>query len=384
MKVDVIHNILWSHYKGRVFSALNSLSEQTQIHLTFIQIASTESQRVGLSNVDSSIHHYPYTLFFDGCYDDISLLRRLLKCARYAINTNADFVMLPGYYRPEFWLMLAVLRFRRIPRGVFCDSTQFDARQIRSRTLLRKLFFSQCCAVLTYGERSSIFARMHGVADSVIFSDCQAAALPDNYSPATALLQRLSIASLRDRARPHYLFVGRLAAEKGLHTLIQALARVITRIPLAHLTIVGNGPLSEELINRADSEGLHNNITFAGSVATDRLPQYYLEASALVLPSTKEPWGLVVNEALAFGCPVIVSDICGCVPELVATKGTGIVFSSGNAEVLARSMLSVPDVFADVEATARRCISLIGNYTPHHAAQRILAAFQTIAKQLGP
>jgi glycosyltransferase involved in cell wall biosynthesis len=98
-----------------------------------------------------------------------------------------------------------------------------------------------------------------------------------------------------------------------------------------------------------------------------------LEASAaMVLPSRQEPWGLVVNEALSYGCPVVVSDACGCVPELVRDGVTGFVFPTGDVEALSAAMHRAIALNDDRVGTARHCLELISLYTPERAAAEIL------------
>jgi glycosyltransferase involved in cell wall biosynthesis len=104
----------------------------------------------------------------------------------------------------------------------------------------------------------------------------------------------------------------------------------------------------------------------------------YARATALVLPSRSEPWGLVVNEALAHGCPVIVSDCCGCLPELVVNGETGFQHRTGDVTSLAEQLALAPTRFADREATARRCQEVVGRYTPENAAYEILKGCRQI------
>jgi glycosyltransferase involved in cell wall biosynthesis len=71
------------------------------------------------------------------------------------------------------------------------------------------------------------------------------------------------------------------------------------------------------------------------------LPNYYGLASAFVLPSISETWGLVVNEAMASGLPVLVSDRCGCAPDLVRDGTNGFTFDPYSVEEIASAMLRV-------------------------------------------
>ncbi|PYI97089.1 MAG: glycosyl transferase family 1 [Verrucomicrobia bacterium] len=87
------------------------------------------------------------------------------------------------------------------------------------------------------------------------------------------------------------------------------------------LVLLGDGPLRKTLNSQLSTLNLHPHVHLPGFKPYDELPVYYALASAFVHASTTEQWGLVVNEALASGLPVIVSSRCGCVPELVQDNG---------------------------------------------------------------
>jgi glycosyltransferase involved in cell wall biosynthesis len=97
-----------------------------------------------------------------------------------------------------------------------------------------------------------------------------------------------------------------------------------------------------------------------------------MSSTALVLPSHSEPWGLVVNESLSYGCPVVVSHVCGCVPELVLKDITGYSYPVGDVPALAQAMLDVTRLSRDRVAVAQKCIDLIAGFSPDVAASQIL------------
>jgi len=80
----------------------------------------------------------------------------------------------------------------------------------------------------------------------------------------------------------------------------------------------------------------------------------------------------VVNEALSYGCPVVVSEVCGCIPELVVDGVTGYAFPAGDTAALRASMLRVISLNEDRLDTAKRCMEVISKYTPERAAVEIL------------
>lgn len=126
--------------------------------------------------------------------------------------------------------------------------------------------------------------------------------------------------------REFFLFVGRLVHEKNLPILLRGYAayRVRTKAPWP-LYLIGDGPMRQELALLSRELG-EAGIVWLGSKRQAELPQYLSLASALVLPSKSETWGLVVNEAMASGIPVLVSKNCGCSVDLVHTGKTGFTF----------------------------------------------------------
>lgn len=368
--ISIYHNILWSKYKGAVFSRLHNLVTKNNSLIYFFQISETDTDRVSLSGVDMSYHTYPYQLMFKGAYGAIPSRRLVTKLFSSVWHSDSNLILLPGYHKPEYWAMLLAAVLKGKKRAVFCDSTIYDQPQRLLKGLLKRLFFSLCDGFFSYGERGSAYLIHYGASPNKVFKRCQAAALPHGYSIDLAFQQRIALAPSADS--PRFLYVGRLSPEKSLDVLLKAFVQVRQSLPAATLVMVGSGPQQQELADLSRSLGLDDVVLFAGSMDTAALAIEYAKASCLVLPSFSEPWGLVVNEALSYGCPVVVSHRCGCVPELVEGKPTGFVFEAGNVDELASKLVAVPVTFANVEITARNCLDLISTFSPEAAAEEIL------------
>lgn len=366
--VTIFHNVVWSRHKGAVFSALHSISASGAIRYSMVQIADTEHDRLGFSDVDYSFHRYPMHKLFDGCYEDVptwTLTRRLVW---EVLKAKSDLIVLPGYHRPEYWAMLMACIVTGKRRAVFCDSTARDRPKRLLTSIPKRVFFALCDGYFGFGERSREYLMSLGAKSEKIFIPCQAAALPVTFSPERALAER---AQYRAGNAPVFLFVGRLSEEKGITTLIDAFAGIAKRLPDPQLRIVGTGPLEGALRKRVSELGLDRSITFVGSLQDEPLSREYYGATCLVLPSRSEPWGLVVNEALAHGCPAVVSDSCGCVPELVHDGVSGYAFTAGDEAGLQRTLLKATEAFADADGTARRCMDVIRRFDPPSAAANI-------------
>ncbi len=119
-----------------------------------------------------------------------------------------------------------------------------------------------------------------------------------------------------------FLYVGRLIEIKNIRSLVSVFNK-----NGRSLTIVGSGPLEEAL-----KDLIAPNITFAGRVANEKLKGVYQQHDVFILPSLVEPWGLVLEEALYFGCALAVSNKVSSIPELVTLPKTGVTFDPGNED----------------------------------------------------
>ncbi len=165
---------------------------------------------------------------------------------------------------------------------------------------------------------------------------------------ATAGREATADSEVRQKyALPENYFLGsaRFVEKKNLSALINAYAEYRDRsrgtgVTAAgyngrapwDLVILGDGPLRETLNTQIATLNLHSHVHLPGFKPYEELPVYYALANAFVHASTTEQWGLVVNEAIASGLPVIVSNRCGCAPELV--NGNGFTFDPTNEHEL--------------------------------------------------
>lgn len=140
--------------------------------------------------------------------------------------------------------------------------------------------------------------------------------------------------------RPVILFVGRLVYYKGIEYLIEAIREIE-----AHLLLVGDGELRDSLEKRVDRYGLNDKVTFLGHVSEECLHFCFDEADLFVLPSVKrsEAFGIVQLEAMAYGTPVINTDLPSGVPWVSQHGDTGLTVQPGDSGALAEAILELLD-----------------------------------------
>ena len=157
------------------------------------------------------------------------------------------------------------------------------------------------------------------------------------------------------RKTDELLFVGRLVEVKGLQILLDAMPKVLAKHPGIRLVVAGAGPLESELRASAAKLNMTDRVDFLGMVPQSKLPLLYQQATLAVFPfivtksGVQEGFGLVVVEAMGCCCPVIAGDL-PAIQDTVVHEENGLIFPSGNAQVLADSILKLLD---DPEFRAR-------------------------------
>ena len=176
-----------------------------------------------------------------------------------------------------------------------------------------------------------------------------------------------------------FLFSGKLIPRKEPFLLLDAIERLSRRQSVA-LIMLGDGPLKTQVL-KCGERILGPQFLFQGFVNQSQLGRYFLAADAFVLPSNHETWGLVVNEAMQFGLPVIVSDRVGCRSDLVEEGRTGFVFSSGNSLALSACLQQLVDRPSLARELGKNASQRIASYSVRAAVDGILAAIRIQDKQ---
>jgi glycosyltransferase involved in cell wall biosynthesis len=174
------------------------------------------------------------------------------------------------------------------------------------------------------------------------------------------------------------LFCAKLQPWKGPMDLIEAFSRA--NVPDSYLVFAGDGPLRKSLEQRARELGVANRIRFLGFMNQSQLPSVYCAADLLVLPSHYEPFGLVVNEAMLCGLPVVVSDRVGAKFDLVRQCENGYIFPAGDVNALATILVEIlpkTEKRAQMGAAAQRRMQ---TWSPSEYVEGIVRAVNLVAK----
>lgn len=381
MKILLIHNILWSHYKAVIFNAFNELCQKHGDEFLVIQIAESEGNRQGLGPSDHALHRYPYRLLFEGNFESSGAVRRCIRLCREIYRYRPGIVVLLGYSDISSWCALVISSLMNIPRIIAFDSTAMDRPRVWYSELVKKIFVNSCNGAFGYGSKSKEYLMQLGMPASNVFIHCQAvhneeiAAVHANTTPHRD--KRISDLGAKQR---NFIYVGRLSEEKNIRRLLAAFSKLKASDPAAAewgLILVGDGPLRQTLEKDRISD-----IVFTGGKLWREVPEYFALADVFILPSSSEPWGLVVNEAMVCGLPVIVSDRCGAAYDLVVSGENGFVFDPYNENELLDRMRYFIANQGSIRKMGECSERIIAQYTPENAASRMYGGIQSVLKEI--
>lgn len=200
--------------------------------------------------------------------------------------------------------------------------------------------------------------------------------------PMGADLLRLFVPDGSPRSNAEILYVGRLVPGKGVDILLNALPAVLAKLPEARLTVVGDGPERDSLVELACRLDVESRVAFAGPVAHASLAAHYRWAALLVLPSREEGFGLVLVEALGCGCPVVASGL-PAIRSLLLEGQAGRLFQAGNAADLSQAITGMLADGARSKALAERGRQQVLSQYDWQAIARRYAAILMPAASVG-
>lgn len=297
------------------------------------------------------------------------------------MHVRPDVLIVHGYNSQTNFLAMLVSRMLGI-RVLMRGDTRAQAAHVSTlKRLVKRGILSLCDGAIAVGSANRDYYRSLGMSEDRIFFapfsvDNAAFALPSDDRDAARSAIRRHLGVVADAL--FVVFAAKLIRRKRASDLIHAFARVCDRFPSAHVVIVGSGE-AEASLKRQASEIGKGRVHFLGFQNQSQLPQIFAASDVFVLPSQDEPWGLVVNEAMASGLPVIVSDEVGAAPDLVATTGAGMVYPCGDIDALARCLDTIFGNEVLRGTMAARSRALIQEWDITCTADAIFAAARQVA-----
>jgi glycosyltransferase involved in cell wall biosynthesis len=293
-------------------------------------------------------------------------------------NAAPDVIICGGYSYLASWQAMMWAARNRVQFLLWSESTGRDRRShhvvVES---LKKVFFRKCAAFVVPGRSALDYLQQMGVPRKNIFIARNAVDV-DRFSELGRKARADAVRARRELVLPdrYFLFVGRLVREKGVLSLLEAYGELPQQLrERIGLVFAGDGPLRGEL--EALARDIYpGNVHFPGFVDRDELAPYYSLAECIVLPTYTDTWGLVVNEAMACGLPVICTHVAGCAAELVQSNGR--LVEPGSVTELRQAMMEIGMDPTLRDGMAAQSEAMIALFSPEAWASGIVEAAQAV------
>ncbi|MFO1066392.1 MAG: glycosyltransferase family 4 protein [Pirellulales bacterium] len=316
--------------------------------------AATESGHVSVIEISAKSRDYSWDRCACGpevdrrvvADDDANVSpRELTKRIRHELDSIApDAVFVPGWSGTRAYAPLGWCLDHKVPAILMSETTHLDDRRnIISETIKSRVLHCFSAALVGGTPHRSYLENLGFPAKKIALGYD---AVDNNYFSDAATQARLRARELQSTFNlpmRYFLVSSRFIPKKNLEAIIRAYKGYVKAEvgDVQHLVIIGDGPLQEPLEQLVRSLGLNELVHFPGFVQYNNLPKYYAFATALIHGSLTEQWGLVVNEAMASGIPVIVSRTCGCVHDLVQDGMNGRLFDPRDVSCLTKIIASL-------------------------------------------
>ncbi len=374
-RILIIHNQLWAHYKSKLFSELHRFSSNYDLEIRVAQIAISEKSRANMGNPNATTYDYPYDLLFNDSLENIRFWPKTKALFSVFNSYNPDILNITGYYDPAQVLLMLYAKLRGIKIVISNESNVKDSVRTGIKELLKKSILQLANGFICFGKSSADYLEKLGINSSKILT--QKAAIVDDEiltkNFQNGLLTRQQRKEKLGSQKHNFMYVGRMSEEKNLSLLIETFGQL--KAQDWGLILLGEGSQKSALQILANQ---YKNIFFLNGVAWYDVPQGLALADVFVLPSLSEPWGLVVNEAMVCAMPVVVSEVCGCVDDLVIEGKNGFVFNPNNPKKLTEILQYFIENPAKINEMGEASTQLVAPFSAEKVAKEILVGYQNL------
>jgi glycosyltransferase involved in cell wall biosynthesis len=340
-KVALIHNII-APYRIPLFE---KISEHPSVDLCVYFTAVSEENRKWTVKLSDKFKYKIlscFTLKYRG--KDLFSYHVNPSIIQELVRNDYDVVIAGGYASFATQISFFLCKARNIPFMLWSGSTINEPSLLRKISLpLVKFIIRHSDAFIAYGTRAKEYLEYLGASSEKVF-------IAYNTVDTDFFMQRCSQlkaqkSELKDKigikTKKVVLYVGQLIERKNVKTLIEAYSKLKDKLDVA-LLIVGDGPQKNELKNLCIEDNI-NDVFFVGFKQREELPQYYAMSDLFVLPPLQEVWGLVLNEAMACGLPVIATSSVGASKDLIIDGQNGFIVPPKNTQYLYNALKNILD-----------------------------------------
>lgn len=321
------------------------------------------------------------TLFRDDPLDVQPISEVMRRVAGVLDEVSPQVVAIPGWDASASLVALWWCLHTNTPTILMSDSQEHDEVRVWWKESIKRRIVKLHTSGFVAGTSHIAYLKSLGMPEIKIFTGCDV--VDNTFFAEKARAARLDSVSMRKKfCLPRWYFLAscRFIQKKNLFFLLKSYAVYCQKAGNAagnsiwNLVILGDGPLMSQIIRFRDKLGLADKVILPGFRQYEELPVYYGLAGAFVHASTSEQWGLVVNEAMASGLPVIVSTPCGCSPDLVRHGHNGFTFDPNDVAALSQHLTCIAGDKCDRDAMGEASQSIIADWSLETFTMNLLKA----------
>jgi 1,2-diacylglycerol 3-alpha-glucosyltransferase len=348
--------------------ALHNVCNQRTWHAIGIEMARSEADYAWTTNIENLPYDF-ISVIPDRPVEAVNLFHLSTKLFPILARVNPDVLAICGYGHPSMLAVLAWGIWHRKAMIFFSDSKADDAPRSWWKERFKSLLLKPYPAALVAGQPQARYLIQLGMtAEQIFFGYDVVGNATFHPSKIKALPRPLTV--------PFFLAVKRFVPKKNLTNLLAAYAAYCQQLGdrAWHLVLCGDGQLRPQLEQQITALGLVDRVHLPGFLQQDALMPYYAHASCFIHASLQEQWGLVVNEAMASGLPVLVSRRCGCFEDLVVEGVNGFGFEPENRQELAALMVKISADEVKRQAMGQAALQQIQKFSPDYFAENLCQA----------
>jgi 1,2-diacylglycerol 3-alpha-glucosyltransferase len=375
--IGVLFSSYGPYHLARI-KALSSLADALlKQPVTAIELARSQDQYPWETNIDNLCFSI-VSVIPDQSLEDTNIFRLLWELNAILNEYNPNVLAIAGYFQPSMLFALAWCLWHRKPAILLSETTELDVKRSWWKETVKRWIVSRFKAALVGGQPHKRYLTKLGMSPDSIFLGYDVVG-NDEFSPNR-------IHSLpRPVAKPFFLSINRFVPKKNLEFLIAAYAdyRQVASCEAWDLVLCGDGQLRPQLERQIAELGLKDYAYLPGFLQQEELLPYFTHAGCFIHASTEEQWGLVVNEAMAAGLPVLVSRRCGCFEDLVLEGINGFGFDPYCQQELSQLMYKISQGGFDLPSMKQASLDHIQKFSPEHFAQGLIHAVEFARAQSG-
>jgi len=324
MKIVICFDNLGPYHMAR----MQSIAQVSDLSVVQYRSKSKEYEWLPHSSSALDIHTVKPTVVH-GDVNEYEIICEIMKLVK------PDVLFIPGWASNFSHMLMNWASKTGVPMVVMSDSQEIDFPRSRVKEWLKSKLVNLFSAALVAGQRHRDYLIKLGFSTRLISLGYDVVDNGYFMSSADVIRQNPQKFRLEHQLPDRYILCcARFVEKKNLNYLIDSYYIYLNNLgannEFLDLVLVGDGPLRAQLVKRINELGLTERVHLPGFIQYAQMPTYYALADCFVLPSVTEQWGLVVNEAMAAGLPVIVSARCGCAVDLVQPHINGLVFNPHN------------------------------------------------------